>query len=499
MDRQSSMRRRMTRLQFETLEPRWALDSALGTVAEGVDAGGLAVQVRLETVDAAGQALGTIAAGQPFTLNLYVRDLRAQPQGVFATYVDVSYPAGLVQGTGEIASGDAYFNGRSGADDSLGRIQALGAFSGLAPVGEGERLLASVQFVAYEAGHGAFQVTPSLELGHETLVYGWDVPVAASRVGGVGTPLEVTGEWTEAASSSDLVVELPPPVLVLPASGVAVQVRLAAVDEGGQTIATAAVGQPFTVDVYVRDLRPAAEGVFAAYVDIAYSPGIVEPGGEAAFGEAFPNGRSGELAPEGLAHALGAFAGIQTLGESERLLVRVPFVAHTTGTACFAVMPTDEYGSEVLVYGWDAFVARSQVEWAGTQIAVVDGEDNAFGLTVGGPAGDASAPFRLGAVDQAFSANSWLWDNGAPALETAADGLVSSGAAARLPQAATGAEGETQLWWPLVWSPVPVREFGGASQPQVRHGPAGQPDADSDFAWDGDSTLPGSLTTQLVI
>jgi hypothetical protein len=501
MDRRLSMRRRTKRLHFETLEPRWALDSALGLLAEGVAAEGLAVQVRLETVDAAGQPIETIGAGQPFTLKVYVQDVREQPQGVFATYVDVSYPAGLVRGTGEIAFGDAYFNGKSGADDAAGEIHALGAFSGLTPGDGGERLLASVPFVAYESGRGEFQVTPALERGYETLVYGWDVSVAAFRVGCVGKPLEVTGEWTEGAVAADPVVELPPPVQVPPDGGVAVQVRLVAVDQAGLTIATAAVGQPFTVDVYVRDLRPVSQGVFAAYVDMAYAPEIVAADGEPAFGEAFPNGRSGESASEGLAHKLGAFAGIETLGNSERLLARVPFVAHTAGTARFAVTPADEYGYEVLVYGWDVFVDASRVEWVGTQITVVAGDDGAFGATLGGPGEDDFASFRLLATDQALSADSWSWDTDALSAGMAADELVLSGAGARQPQAAEGADGETRLWWPLVWYPVPVRESQGSSRTQVRRGSAEKADADADsgLAWDGDSPLPASIPAELLI
>ena len=72
-----------------------------------VDAGGLAsspatvtidvlpdafVRFRLETTNAAGEPIDTIAAGGEFLLKAYVEDVSsATPDGVFAAYIDVEY------------------------------------------------------------------------------------------------------------------------------------------------------------------------------------------------------------------------------------------------------------------------------------------------------------------------------------------------------------------------------------------------------------------------
>ena len=66
------------------------------------------VRVRLEVTDAGGQVVTTVQAGETFTLNMYVQDLRDSGRRRFATYADILYPARLVSADdGEITYGES--------------------------------------------------------------------------------------------------------------------------------------------------------------------------------------------------------------------------------------------------------------------------------------------------------------------------------------------------------------------------------------------------------
>ena len=163
------------------------------------------VRVRLEAADGLGRAVTTVQAGEAFTLNLYVEDLRVPAAGVYATYADVFYPARLVSvDENPITFGEDYVNGRSGEADRPGLLNDLGAFASFETLGGGERLLASVSFVAYRAGTASFVVTPAGARGYEVLVYGEDEAVADRQVDWQGVELQVIGGWRNIALPTDV-------------------------------------------------------------------------------------------------------------------------------------------------------------------------------------------------------------------------------------------------------------------------------------------------------
>ena len=163
------------------------------------------VRVRLEATDANGQVITTIQAGETLTLNLYVDDLRDSGAGVYATYADIFYPARLVTVQEEsIAYDEAYSNGQSSDVERLGLVNELGAFGGLETLGSGERLLASVSFVARRAGTAAFTLTPADVRGHETLVYGLNEVVPPGAVDWQGVEVQVLGGWQNTQTPPDV-------------------------------------------------------------------------------------------------------------------------------------------------------------------------------------------------------------------------------------------------------------------------------------------------------
>jgi len=163
------------------------------------------VRVRLEAADAAGQVVTTVKAGETFTLNMYVDDLRDSGAGVYAAYADIFYPARVVGVTEDpIAFDEVYANGRSGDANRAGLLNELGAFGGLQTLGDGERLLASVSFVARRTGTAAFVVTPAGAIGHEVLVYGEDRVVPARLVDWQGVQVQIVGGWRNVELPTDV-------------------------------------------------------------------------------------------------------------------------------------------------------------------------------------------------------------------------------------------------------------------------------------------------------
>ncbi len=163
------------------------------------------VRVRLEVTDAAGQVVTTVQAGETFTLNLYVDDLRDAGDGVYAAYADILYPARLVTvESGSVTYGSAYENGQSGDEVRRGLLNEVGAFAGMETLGDEEQLLASVSLVARREGTASFVLTPADGLGHEVLIYGSDVAVAPGLVQWEGVEVQVTGGWRNFETPTDV-------------------------------------------------------------------------------------------------------------------------------------------------------------------------------------------------------------------------------------------------------------------------------------------------------
>ena len=103
-----------------------------------------------------------------------------------------------------IAYDEAYANGQSSDVERLGLVNELGAFAGLETLGSGERLLASVSFVARRAGTAAFTLTPADVRGHETLVYGLNEVVPPGAVDWQGVEVQVLGGWHNTQTPPDV-------------------------------------------------------------------------------------------------------------------------------------------------------------------------------------------------------------------------------------------------------------------------------------------------------
>jgi hypothetical protein len=144
------------------------------------------VQIHLQVRDLSGNPIAAVRPGTQFLLQAYVRDVRPEPDGVFAAYLDIAYDATLVSAVGEdrddITFGERYMNGKSGTLTTAGLIDEAGAFSWITPTGGEEWLLFSVKMTAQQAGTVTFTGHSAEDVGHETLVYGSDYVVDSEAV-----------------------------------------------------------------------------------------------------------------------------------------------------------------------------------------------------------------------------------------------------------------------------------------------------------------------------
>ena len=86
------------------------------------------VAARFAYTDVTGNPLQTLQAGQDFLLQMYVRDNRATPQGVFQAYFDLNYDPALASINGSLTHGTAYAAlGTTSGDTSVsGLINEVG-------------------------------------------------------------------------------------------------------------------------------------------------------------------------------------------------------------------------------------------------------------------------------------------------------------------------------------------------------------------------------------
>lgn len=163
--------RRTRQLSLESMEKRLTLD------------GEPLVALSLEAVDLNGNVLTKLTVDQPFELRIMAEDLRAEPEGIFAAYMDVLFPADLVEASGNLQVEDPFINGISGSIGD-GLLDEVGSFSNsLVPLGGGRAVIGTYRFTAINPGTVEFQTNPADSLPfHDVLVYGRNVEVGTGQV-----------------------------------------------------------------------------------------------------------------------------------------------------------------------------------------------------------------------------------------------------------------------------------------------------------------------------
>jgi len=151
-------------------------------------------------------------------------------------------------------------------------------------------------------------------------------------------------------------------------------IRLATVSLAGAPITTISVGQQFKVQVFVEDLRPSndREGVFSAYMNLAFDPSVVQPIATSPIRhvEPYNAGTSGIISANQIA-ALGANAtSLQSLGASERLFVEVTFTALAAGNAGLRSERSSDADQDIGLYSKNDAVSPDEVAFGASSFVV---------------------------------------------------------------------------------------------------------------------------------
>lgn len=138
--------------------------------------------VRLDAVDLAGHPIHSVVKGDEFVLRGHVQDLRDEPDGVFATYFDVTYSESHASVVGPLEFGGEFKNVLSGDIATSGQIDEVGGTVGLSP-SPGEQLLFSVRLQATNAGSIEFTTDPAdLLPHHDSLLIALDSPLNSTDI-----------------------------------------------------------------------------------------------------------------------------------------------------------------------------------------------------------------------------------------------------------------------------------------------------------------------------
>jgi hypothetical protein len=153
-------------------------------------------QIRLEVTDLSGTPINSIAPGGDFRLNAYVMDLRdAAPfQGVFAAYSHATFDDDLTLPVGSFTFG-SFFNVARTGEIIPGEIRGAGGSStSFMPPGPAEQFLFSHLFHAEAVGQLTFSPSPSLQPGHDFLLYGTDERLATEFIDLIAADLTIVPE-----------------------------------------------------------------------------------------------------------------------------------------------------------------------------------------------------------------------------------------------------------------------------------------------------------------
>jgi fibronectin type 3 domain-containing protein len=157
----------------------------------------------------------------------------------------------------------------------------------------------------------------------------------------------------------------------------------------GQPITEVQVGEQVDLNVFVQDVRTNGTGVFAPYLDVAYSPGFLTNDGQIVLGGTYTNFPSGTLV-DGFIDEAGAFDGLAPLGSSEFLVFQVRFTPENPGNVTFSGEPADEAPDhDLLVYGSVVPLTADRVDY-GMATLTVNPSSGMFDF------GTASSPLQPG-------------------------------------------------------------------------------------------------------
>ncbi len=109
-----------------------------------------------------------------FVMSVYTQDLRDNPRGVFAAFVDVTYEANLALPIPPIDHEDIYVAAPSGSTAQRGLLDEVGGVDGISGLGGGAFKVFSRRFASQQESRTlTFQTGPATDqVQHPTLLFG---------------------------------------------------------------------------------------------------------------------------------------------------------------------------------------------------------------------------------------------------------------------------------------------------------------------------------------
>jgi len=212
----------------------------------------------------------------------------------------------------------------------------------------------------YEIEAGA---PAGITINATTGVVSW-TPTAA-QVGG----LQYTIRAIDAAGN---VLTQPVSVNVAQAVPSKVGIILRITDAQGNILTSLSSNQEFFLRAYVDDLRGAAFGVAAGYMDVTWDANKATVIGNITYGNTYPLQQQGTVTP-GLLNEVGAFSGQSTPPDpyAPTLLYTVPMRATASGAITFIANPADVLpANHVLLHGRDTAVPPEEVAYGSTSATI---------------------------------------------------------------------------------------------------------------------------------
>lgn len=167
------------------------------------------IRASLRAVDVDGQSITQVRPSQEFFVQLVVEDIRDNPEGVFAAYVDLGFDPSVVTLGNPIDFSNRYSNAQHHETTAADELGEVGAFaSNSSPAGAGEFVVFSVPFTA---GSGSGEVNLSIDGAdvipeRASLLYGSETPVAESAIEFVPLSIDITDPfpWQNPANNMDV-------------------------------------------------------------------------------------------------------------------------------------------------------------------------------------------------------------------------------------------------------------------------------------------------------
>jgi Beta propeller domain/Dockerin type I domain len=319
--------------------------------------------VSLKALDDANNPVTSTAKGDEFWVEVLVQDGRSCAEGVFSAYVDLAFDTNAFEIVGDAEHTGYYTNGVSGEKTDAG-WKNLGGFSNSpTPIGFAQQTLVRFRLRATKDAPLNITLSPSSnsDMGSKVALYGIDTGIPDKNI--TFGSLQLPTKATSAASLS-----------------------LKAHDAENKPVVSSAKGDEFWVEVTLNDERTDAQGVYSAYVDVAFDANAFEIVGDAESLGDFTNKFSGEKTSQGWEN-LGGFRNFVTpAGVGTQSLVRFKVRATEDAVLNMTVSPSNRPGSELTLYGIDTVIPLANITSGSLQLPitpapkVIDYDVNADGI-----------------------------------------------------------------------------------------------------------------------